>query len=479
MRNCVFEGGLVLTVCERQNKISEYALFVLLFIQPCLDVISYFFNGSGATLALRMAIFAAVTLLAFAVSDKKGIYLILSGILLVYYALHLTACVSETVVTRQILFSDLANYIRVAQIPVFTLCFISFSKKGENPAEYIENALLCVFFIIIAVEAVSFITGTNPYTYPNKSIGLLGWFYYANSQSAIISAIFALVLPVSLKKGKLWFTVLVSVLGFAQLWLFATRLAFLSIFVVGIGTLIVWLICRRIKFTSVLIILICTIICAALYPLSPMKINQDKVSANALLKQQNIDALVQKGIDEYGKEGYEYLTYAYDEYLEGLPEKYGLERVASLYDYSTDVSDIADVRRMKINYCRLAMEDAPLTSRLFGLCYDSMTYDGHIYDVENDFHGIIYLYGYVGFGLFMLMLCFFAFLILKALLTDAKKYFTVEAGATGVALITLLYHAYQTSGVLRRPNASFYLSLTLGGIYYLTRIKNYGDKTEK
>jgi hypothetical protein len=46
-----------------------------------------------------------------------------------------------------------------------------------------------------------------------------------------------------------------------------------------------------------------------------------------------------------------------------------------------------------------------------------------------------------------------------------------------MAFCMALIYAYNTAGVLRRPNSSFYLSVLLGVIYYLTMIKDYGEKT--
>ena len=43
---------------------------------------------------------------------------------------------------------------------------------------------------------------------------------------------------------------------------------------------------------------------------------------------------------------------------------------------------------------------------------------------------------------------------LQSLIKDFRKYFTVEAGAFGIALCLCLVYAYFTAGVLRRPNAS-------------------------
>ena len=42
-----------------------------------------------------------------------------------------------------------------------------------------------------------------------------------------------------------------------------------------------------------------------------------------------------------------------------------------------------------------------------------------------------------------------------------------------MAFCIALIYAYNTAGVLRRPNSSFYLSVLLAVIYYLTTIRNY------
>ncbi len=50
-----------------------------------------------------------------------------------------------------------------------------------------------------------------------------------------------------------------------------------------------------------------------------------------------------------------------------------------------------------------------------------------------------------------------------------QKNYTSEAGAWGVALVMAMLHAFATAGILRRPNASFYLSVVLAVIYYLVK----------
>ena len=59
-------------------------VIVLMTMQPLLDIVSYFWSGTGKsnllTLALRMGLLAAAGLYAFCISDRKRVYLIAAGI---------------------------------------------------------------------------------------------------------------------------------------------------------------------------------------------------------------------------------------------------------------------------------------------------------------------------------------------------------------------------------------------------------------
>lgn len=468
----------------KRNRFLPLFLLCWCGVQPVLDVISYWTQnvsfGSAVTLTLRLLILAAAVGLGCRVSRRRRVYWILGIAALLFYAGHLLAWgLAGEPFGLALLFSDLTNYIRVLQIPCFTLAFVSLlSHCGREGEEALWRGLTIGFFIILVVVLLSVITGTNPYTYPNKELGLMGWFYDGSSQSAILAMLTPLVLCAALKSEKRWFTVLVCVLGFAELYLYATRLDYLSIFIMAVGTLFAWAVCRRLDRFRAVLLLVCAVLCAASFSISPMVRNQQLVAENAVIKQEEIDRLVEQGIQEYGQEGCEYLTYAYEEYLGGLVSKFGLQRVAECYGYSTDVGTVANVRQMKLNYCRLMLEGQPVTSLLFGMNLPSMTAQDICYDVENDFHGLFYLYGAVGLLLFVLFLVYFVVLIIKALIKDAKKYFTVEAAACGIALCTGLIHAIFTSGVLRRPNASFYLSLVLAMIWYFVKRKQYAHLEE-
>lgn len=458
-------------------------LISLCAAQPLLDVLSFWTQdlawGSKLTLSLRLLIFLGVMLTGFVLSGHKRAYWITAAVCAVLYAAHVLACLrANEAFTAANLISDATNFIRVAQIPLFTIAFITFLRCCRQGFASFERGITIAFWIIAAVELLSALTGTDPYTYPDKRIGLCGWFYFANSQSAILSMLVPLALCPALRSGQIRRWLPIAVVGFAELFCFATRLAYMSLFVTAIGMVITLALTKRGSAKVCAVLLLCAAVCAAGYTVSPIHRNQQAVATNAVRKQENIDRLVAQGKAEFGDQGYAYLTYAYDEYLGGTVERYGLEATAEMYGYSTKAADITNVRTIKINYCRLMLNTEPLTSRLFGLSYDEMTYHGYCYDVENDFHGIAYLYGWAGLACLLAFLGYFLVIIVCALIRNARRYFTVEAGACGVALCTALAHIYNTAGVLRRPNASFYLCLILASIWYLIYIRDYDDSKE-
>ena len=199
---------------------------------------------------------------------------------------------------------------------------------------------------------------------------------------------------------------------------------------------------------------------------------------------QQVEAAVEKhpepGMSPEEKEGLiETLTPVYREFAGDLVEIFGEEKTMEMFGYTTSIFDFYDVRSKKLLFAQLLMKDSPPSSQAFGLDYSRFVVGENIYDVENDFHGIYYLCGWAGLLALCLFILYFFVLIARALLTDWRRYFTIEAASYGIALLICLAHAYYTAGVLRRPNASVYLSVVLAGVYYLVKLKKYEKQEEK
>lgn len=457
-------------------------VLILCLIQPCMDVLSYWLNWAGfsnsITLLLRLFVLFIMILLGFSLSERRRYYYLTAGILLIYTVCHMLYCRKDGYLDPM---ADLTNLIRIYQLPLTTLAFITFLRREPKCLEAIKRGFFLCLLVIIAVEILSVVTGTNPYTYPNKSVGILGWFYFANAQSAILS----MLVPVSIgfvmekKKYNPAFTFGVALVSFGVLYFFATRLAYAALLGTGLGLAVSLLILKKTQKVpsgrAALAILLCTVLALGFYFQSPMYKNNQMVAGNEALKQEDINTMVAAdaaSAESAGLEGAEReiasLRSAYKKYLPGPMSRFGLERTAEVYHNSTKASVICDVRLQKLNYCRMILEDDP-SSRFFGLELAEMTYAGQTYDVENDFHGIYYLCGIAGLGLLALFLLWFLGRIGIALIRNFKKYFTLEAASFGISLICCLAHAYFTAGVLRRPNTTFYLALVLAAVYALTR----------
>ncbi len=454
-------------------------VFVLCIMQPLLDVLSYFAEAGGfsaVTTVLRFLMLCFILATAFVLSNRKKAYLITLSLMLIFTLLHTAA---QFISGYSSIVSDWANLLRIYQLPITAICFISFLRADEKVYPELKRALCVCLVIIAASELLSLVTGTNPYTYANKEIGLLGWFLNTSSQSAILSVLAPLVLCFVIRhfEYRPLPTLIAAAAVFSLLFFFATRLAYFSLIVTGLGLALTLVITNRSRKGCIAVLLGLTVIFAALIPVSPMTKNQTLVAENAVKKQEHIDELIQKADAarltvsmELPDEEFRTvrLADAYEEYLGGLVGRFGLDRVVKLYDYSESAGDICDVRRAKINFCKLLMQDSPFICTLFGLELGDISYEGQVFDVENDFHGIYYLCGAVGLLLLAVFLLYFILRIVKALIKDPRRYFTFETAAWGIALITCLAHAYATAGVLRRPNASIYFAIVLACTVFLT-----------
>ena len=472
-------------------------VIVLMTMQPLLDIVSYFWSGTGKsnllTLALRMGLLAAAGLYAFCISDRKRVYLIAAGICAAFWAVHMAVCWQAG---YQDPFSDFANYVRVVQIVVYALCFITFLRQGEGIYRSILIGFCINLVICLTVMLLSTITGTDPHTYTNSNLGVLGWFSTTNPQAAILSASAPIVLMLTMRsQGRYHYLLqLVVTAGvFAALYFNGTRLSFASILATAAGLPIVLALTRQFNWKSTAILLLCALCCVALYRQSPMYLNQHSYSDAMSQKQgwaeekmervdQSIaeefssdEAAVQKS-EETEATKIRRLTPVYEWCAPNIVDRFGVETVIRKYNFTSNVKDITAARRQKIYFCELLQDELPFTAKLFGMELADMTHRGKNYDVENDFYGIYFLYGAVGLILLLCFIGYFLLLIVKALIRDFKTYFTPIAGAIGISLIILLVFSYFTAGVLRRPNASFYLSVVLALVYYLTKIKVYPTK---
>ena len=496
---------------ERISDRLPLFVFLLCLIQPILDVAGYWQQtlgvGNAVTMGLRMALLGGSVLLGFLLSKRKRVYLLLALVLAALTAGHIFACMRSARGYAEPL-KDLINLVRIYFLPLMTLCFITFLRRNERVFPALLKAMVIDIFLIAGVQLLSTLTGTDPHTYSVDGIGVLGWFLWTNSQSAILAMLLPITICWAVRRweDRLLPIALATAISEATLFVLAPRLAYASLVGAGLGVAICLLIADRSRWRQVLAVALVTCLFVAAYPISAtqkrLSVNDNRaVETEKKIEQMDIKIEIvtetvsessdgsgmkpenQKPakqtvrLDEKNAQKLEKL-YRSQDIIWSMVERFGRDRVFKIYNYTLDPAILANTRQMKINFCHLAMEDAGTLSHLFGLNLAEITaqrYDAKgvlvtdNYDVENDFHGVYFLTGVVGLALMGLFLLYFGLRALIAILREPKKRFTPEMVAFGLAYGLGLLHAYFTASVLRRNNASIYLAVVLAGLWYLSR----------
>ncbi|MCD8376674.1 MAG: O-antigen ligase family protein [Oscillospiraceae bacterium] len=476
-------------------------LFITIWfaLQPLLDILAYWLDrleySNALTLLLRFAVLAVVLLAGFCLSQKKRVYIIAAGVLVFLLLGH---CVSCFYVGYTDIVGDVSYFVRTAQLPLFTLCLITFLRENEDSAAAVENGLILNFWIIALSVLLSAITGTAKYTYTiyttytSGYAGIIGWFATGSAQSAILSMLSALAVILTYRKRKLWLFALTTAAAFALLYFMGPRLAFFTIPVIAVGLLLTALLTHRLEWKPLVVLGVCTALCFAFIRQAPMMARQNDVSKWNNTSQSTAESMMEEAAQEAQmsrlEEGetesdlseeeqalirYEQLKIVYEYYEADLCERFGVDRVIEGFHETTSLSTLRDYRVQKRVFCALLMDEHPFISRIFGIEVSEMTYNGREFVPENGFHGVYYMYGWAGLIALLLFLAYFLFLIVRCLIRDFKTYFTMEAGAFGAALCLCLVYAYATNGVIWRPSGSFYFSVLLAMVYYLIKIREY------
>lgn len=480
------------------GKLPLFTL-ILVVIQPLMDVLSFWVLKFGisntVTLLLRLLVLAFTVLTAFILSDRKKVYYAAAVICVVIGLCHIAACVQAG---YQNVVSDLSNYVRVLLFPLTTLSLITFIRQDEGCYDSMKKGIALNILIILAVQILAVVTGTEPHTYTDGA-GYIGWFSNTNTQSSILT----MAAPVAVcsfyqKRGlkSVWFWI--SLLGSGlSMFFIGTRLAYAGIVVMCFGLGISTLICRLKDWKKAVCFLLVGILFILLLPYAPMTGHRQSHADEMEQKQGWLDVALDNPEEPEEPEEpeddtpplagepldltpeqqaqVERLAPVYEHYLSDFVAVFGVERTIHMFNYTEDIVEMTNSRTKKLMVAEYLMDHSPLSATLFGLELSRFTIKGYIYDVENDFHGIYYLYGILGLAALLLFIAWFLFLIVKALIKNFRRYFTLEAAAWGIALIMGLGHCVFTAGVLRRPSASFYLAMILAGVYYLVKLKQYPD----
>lgn len=513
---------------DTKAKLSHMApafLFALLIAQPLLDIISYWANEwsfTAITTLVRFGMFAIVMAYCFIVSDKKWAYFAAAGVMGAYWILHMIACFRAEGGYMSIM-GDINNFFRTVHLPLFTFAFITVFRKSDVVPDYVQKAFCINMIITVHALVISYMTGTQIYTYKDK--GLMSWASVHNSQSAILAFLVPIMLLYAYNKRNKIMYYVVAMVGLINLFFVGTKVDYFSIFIIALGMMLLLLIAKEKQIFYYAVLFLAAILCAMCYNqsiafdvklthLTAMEQKQEYVesivvtpptqttpppSTTPSSPQRPVyipkpvippehqipnDGMTWEYFNSLNAKEKHNVRQVYEMYLGSMVQKFGFERVFERYGGSLNVSTLTAARQMKVNFAELAFEDANTMTRLFGYEYKTLIYDytrinkegqqvttQQIFDLENDFPSVFYYSGYVGFAIYIAFLAYFVGLIIVAVITRFKKCVNVENGLLAITFALMIGTSQFSGNVLRRPNASIYMSVILAYIYYVTVVK--------
>ena len=470
-------------------------VFVFCLLQPLLDVAGYwqqYYSVSNAvTMGLRMLLLVGIAMLGFLLSRRKRIFYAVAGLLVVLTGLHVLACL-RTPDGYGAPMEDLINLVRIYFLPVTTLCFITFLRENPKTLRALRLGLIADLVLIALVQLISTLTGTDPHTYSFSGVGVLGWFLWTNSQSAILSMLVPILIGFAAER---WPDRPLALFGLAlcanaTLFFFGTRLSFACMAGGGAALFVCLLLSDRRRWKSALAVLAAALLLVGCYRISPVQARQDFNETVAEKNQKFRDKLgyPQSAVNAESLQNDPELRAAVDHYYrtfhKGIVQRFGLDRVAEKYHYSIDQTVLGDTRKAKQIFCELLLEDSGPLAALFGLdLSDLRVYVPDLvmnpetkqmepgwsnYDVERDFQGVRFLTGWVGLALMLFFLAWIGIRAANRFIRSLRGGLSMELASFGIAYGFTVIHIFFTASVLRRTNASVYLAMVLSVLWVLS-----------
>ncbi|MBO5544602.1 MAG: O-antigen ligase family protein [Oscillospiraceae bacterium] len=469
---------------EMRQGLRSLWLTLLFAAQPVLDALAFWTRDEVATPAgyIRLVILLLLpAAVLITTREKKRFLLFLAGSGL-FCLLHVLNSIRTGPIS---LYFDLHYMANVMQMPVFTMCFLLTIRDEERHEAALRGvaiaAGLTLLFLIVAR-----ISGTGNVTY-GEGLGYSGWVIddnrNANSTNLVVYALFGVYL--ALRSHRRWLWVAVPAVIDAVFLSNGTKGCYFSIFVIFLcwaG----WLLFehrvqkRPLQKAAVAALLVISLFSGAIYHYTPRyKVTQSQANT-AIGHQGEIEAtLMEKGIDITDmspeerfadpviKEVFEHYYWIYLGVKPDIIDRFGMDRVLMQYRMSTKVSSLIDARVMERNYADMIFQDSDALTKLVGFEASELGFDG-IYDLENDWHAIFYLYGMLGFALYMGFILYFVWRTLRRLHFDLQSGLNKNNFSLGLSFVLICGLAHFSGATLRRPNVSIWLSLVLALIYLAT-----------
>lgn len=285
---------------EKIRRILPRIMLILMCLQPLLDIVSYWQVKLEIPISLSFApralIFALLFLGGLLLSKNKKVYWIMLGTILAFWACHVAVCWPNGM-TVSTLIDDTTYFISVLQLPITAVSMITCLKcTGEDGFDALLGGFFWSMVILLLSFVFSMLTGTEPHTYPDRGVGICGYCFWPNAQSAILCLCAPVCIAYILRKKpeKTLLCILVIVINLAILYLHGTRLSYLCLLMTGIGMTVVLLLTKQARRYWIAMIAV-TAIFAGLFYFSPMFANRSFVGEYTEKKATASERLVELG----------------------------------------------------------------------------------------------------------------------------------------------------------------------------------------
>ena len=464
-------------------------ILIFILLQPLLDVLAFWTQSDAGTIAgiIRLLMLAAVYCYAFLEKRTPAFLLASAGIAFVF-GLHI---LNGFRVGYTGLTADLQYIARVASMPVLAVAFAALGDDEQKQSQIVKgffgSAVLTGIVIILSA-----LTDTYMPTYVVEKLGISGWVTESNRccHSDILAGLAVFAAYGAFLTKSVWMKFIIPLLIFGALITNATTACYLTLLAVCAGFPI-FMILRSVlvrqkndRLTRCLIVEFAVLFALSIviYPYTP-RCRMEELENNSYNnnEQRFVQEMADLGYDIYSMTleekmsdpvVHEKLTEYYNKFIcntvMSMRDRFGIDRVIIALNGTINASVLDDGRVMKRLNASFVMEDSDLLTHFTG--YEFGQVHNAYEDPENDWDAIYYYYGYIGISFYILAVLYLFFRISRLVVTHFTDSLTLLNFALLFCFVLQLGLAGFSGALLRRPNASVYLSLVIAQIWFRTKI---------
>lgn len=452
------------------EKLDKYWIFIIIVSQPILDMIAYFtFNEQLTVISfvIRTLFLIFSLFYTFIRSKNRRKYILYMLPFAIFCLIHF---INSYRTYPAGAFNDLRYMICVWQFPILTIAFCDYIRENKKQNELIEKGIVTAYMLITLGVLLSIITNSYDKTY--EHFGITGWFTSANTQSMILAIISPIFLYFGTKKRNITYSIFLSAVFFL-LYINGTKACYLTLVLTLVVICYTLLIKARKNKYKLFITFLAFVMSIACYKFSATY-NRISELRNGRKSNTEISQLIERG--NLTKEETIYILNS--TLFRDVIADFGEDKVYEIMKDRISLTKIYDNRELKKVYGQLIFDESDTFTKYVGFSHGIIT--SYQRDVENDFTGIFYYYGYIGFSLYVAFILYFAYKGIKTMVLKPIKIVSSRFVIFTFAILLGLFGAEESGALLRKPNSNIYFSLIFA-VYYLylcTSVENINYKIE-